>query len=101
MSGRPARSSDASPPRLIVQAAGSDEGFDVFDVIAASADVLQVRSALLFEVGEQLQVKLVRDGAVVTAIARVRAHVGPEDARITELELSVHLEPQPGRRDGC
>ena len=96
MSGRPALSSDTSLPRLLVQAAGSDEGFDVFDVIAASGDVLQVRSALLFEVGEQLQVQLVRDGAVATAIARVRAHVGPDDARITELELSVH--PDPGAR---
>jgi hypothetical protein len=116
MSGRPAVSSDASLPRLLVQAAGSDEGFDVFDVIAASGNVLQVRSALLFEVGEQLRVRielsalsplildlaaspLGRDGAVATAIARVRAHVGPDDDRITELELSVH--PDPGPRRGC
>jgi hypothetical protein len=90
MSGRHALSSDAALPRLLVQAAGSDEGFDVFDVVAASGDVLQVRSAFLFEVGEQLEVRVVREGAVATAIARVRAHVGPDDARITELELSAH-----------
>src|SRR5690348_14211453 len=96
MSGRHALSSDASLPRLLVQAAGSDEGFDVFDVIAASGEVVQVRSAFLFEVGEQLHVQLVRDGAIATAIARVRAHVGLDDARITELELSAPHDPQPG-----
>ena len=98
MSGRHALSSDASLPRLLVQAAGSDEGFDVFDVVAASGDVLQVRSAFLFEVGEQLHVQLVRDGALSTATARVRAHVGPDEARITELELSVDPDPHPGAR---
>jgi hypothetical protein len=95
MSGRHALSSDAALPRLLVQAAGSDDGFDVFDVVAASGDVLQVRSAFLFEVGEQLRVRLLRDGAVATAIARIRAHIGPDDARITVLELSAP-DPQPG-----
>jgi hypothetical protein len=97
MSGRPAPSSDASLPRLLVQAAGSDEGFDVFEVVASSGDLLQVRSAFLFEVGEELHVRVERGGAVATAIARVRAHVGPDDARITELELSPP-DPQPGTR---
>jgi len=89
MSGRPALSSDASLPRLLVQGAGGDEVFDVFDVVAAAGDILQVRSAFLFEVGEQLFVRLERGGAVATAIARVRAHLGPPDARVTELELSA------------
>ena len=99
MSGRPALSSDAALPRLLVQAAGSDEGFDVFEVIAASGDVLQVRSAFLFEVGEQLHVRLERGGVVATAIARVRAHLGPPDARVTELELSAP-DPQAGAASG-
>ena len=98
MSGRHALSSDASLPRLLVQAAGCDEGFDVFDVIAASGNVLQVRSAFLFEVGEQLRVQVVRDGAIATAIARVRGHVGPDDERITDLELSEDPDAQPGSR---
>ena len=95
MSGRPALSSDASLPRLLVQAAG-DELFDVFDVVAASGDILQVRSAFLFEVGEELDVRIERDGSVASAIARVRRHRGPDDARVTELEIAERSDPHAG-----
>ena len=99
MSGRPALSSDSSLPllpRLLVQGGGTEEVFDVFDVIAASGDIVQVRSAFLFEVGEQLRVRIEHGGSVSTAVARVRSHLGPEDARVTELEISEGCEPPSG-----
>ena len=95
MSGRPAPSSDASLPRLLVHGGGTPaDVFDVFDVLGASGDVIRVRSALLFEVGEQLRVQIERDGVVSDAVARVRAHLGPDDARITELEIGERSEPR-------
>ena len=92
MSGRPALSSDGSLPRLLVQGTDSEEVFDVFEVVAAAGDILQVRSAFLFEVGERLHVRIEHDGAAVTAIARVRGHLGPEDGRITELEITARTD---------
>lgn len=99
MSGGPALSSDASRPplpRLLVQGSATEEVFDVFDVVAASSDIMQVRSALLFEVGEQLRVRIEHDGRIASAVARVRAHLGPEDARVTELEISDRTDPRTG-----
>jgi len=95
MSGRPALSSDAALPRLLVQGGESSaQEFDVFEVVEVAGDVIQVRSAFLFEVGEQLPVRIEHEGGVSDAIARVRAHLGPDDARITELEISERSEPQ-------
>ncbi|HZJ64323.1 MAG TPA: hypothetical protein VFD36_12455 [Kofleriaceae bacterium] len=120
MSGRPALSSDASLPRLLVlggsPADASDaseptgasdptgaseptDAFDVFEVLGVSGDIVQVRSALLFEVGEQLRLRIEHEGAVSDALAQVRGHVGPDDARITELEISERSEPR-GRPTG-
>jgi hypothetical protein len=99
MSGRPALSSDSALPllpRLLVQGGGTEQVFDVFDVVAASSDIVQVRSAFLFEVGEQLRVRIEHDGSVSTAVARVRSHLGPDDARVTELEISERSEPRTG-----
>jgi hypothetical protein len=74
-----------APRVLIVDDAGTH---DVFDVISLVDDVVRARSPYLFEVGEELAVRIEQDGAVSDAVARVRAHVGPTDAKITELELS-------------
>jgi hypothetical protein len=81
----PAAVSEASTPRLLVL----DEGqpHEVFDVLALADGVARVRSPFLFEVGEEFTVRIEADGRVSEATARVRAHVGPEEARITELEL--------------
>jgi hypothetical protein len=83
----PVSARDPSTPRLLVL----DEGqpHEVFDVLAlALADgIARVRSPFLFEVGEELAVRIEADGRVSEATARVRAHVGPDDARITELEI--------------
>lgn len=68
---------------------------DVFDVISITEDLVRARSPYLFEVGEELSVRIEQDGVVSEATARVRAHLGPDDAKITELELS---EQSPARR---
>jgi hypothetical protein len=82
----PAAASEPSTPRLLVL---DEEGLhEVFDVLALADGIARVRSPFLFEVGEELAVRIEADGRVSEAIARVRAHVGPDDARITELELS-------------
>jgi hypothetical protein len=86
MSGRPALSSEASSPRLLVLDGGAPH--EVFDVLGVSGNVIRVRTAFLFEVGEELSVRIEQDGNVSDATARVRGHIGPEDARITELEIS-------------
>lgn len=61
---------------------------DVFEVVELADATARVRSTYLFEVGEELTVRVERDGAVQERRARVRAHVGPADAPVTELELS-------------
>jgi hypothetical protein len=81
----PAAVSEASTPRLLVLDDG--QSHEVFDVLALADGTARVRSPFLFEVGEELAVRIEVDGRVSEAIARVRAHVGPEEARITELEL--------------
>ena len=79
-SGKPMESSsDAALPRLLVQGGeSSTEAFDVFEVVGVSGGIVHVRSAFLFEVGEQLPVRIEHEGGVSDAIARVRAHLGPE-----------------------
>ena len=81
----PAAVSDASAPRLLVLDGG--EPHEVFDVLALADGLARVRSPFLFEVGEELTIRIEADGRVAEATGRVRAHVGPEEARITELEL--------------
>ena len=66
----------------------------MFDVLAISEGIARVRSPYLFEIGEELNVRIEQDGNVADALARVRAHVGPDDAPITELEISEHSEPR-------
>ncbi|MBA3452573.1 MAG: hypothetical protein H0T42_05680 [Deltaproteobacteria bacterium] len=64
-----------------------DRSHDVFEVIGIAGGIARVRSALLFEVGEELAVRIEHEGAVTETTVRVRAHVGPADSRITELEM--------------
>jgi hypothetical protein len=66
-----------------------DQTHDVFEVLGIVDGVARVRSPLLFEVGEELSVRLEQDGASQQLTARVRAHVGPPDARVTELVLET------------
>lgn len=64
-----------------------DQAHDVFEVLGIVDGVARVRSPLLFEVGEELAVRLDQDGTTKDLTARVRGHVGPTDARVTELVL--------------
>ena len=91
MQSRAARS-EASSPRVIVL--DDDRPHDVFEVIGIVEGIARVRAPYLFEVGEELAVRIEQDGSVSEAIARVRGHVGPVEARITELELTERTEPR-------
>lgn len=73
-----------------------DTQHEVFDVVAAVGDVIRARSAYLFELGEELTVRIVHDGRISDATARVRAHTGPDEDRITELEISDRSAPRAG-----
>jgi hypothetical protein len=68
--------------------------YDLFDVLEIVDEVARVRSPFLFEIGEEFGVRVEQDGQVFEAQARVRAHVGPPEMRITELELSEQTEPR-------
>lgn len=60
---------------------------DVFDVVDENGPLVRARSPYMFEVGEELRVRVERDGKpAVDATARVRGHVGGPD-KITELEI--------------
>jgi hypothetical protein len=94
MSSRAAPSEASSPaPRVLVL--DSNQVHDVFDVLGTVDSVVRVRSPYLFEIGEELAIRIEQDGMVSDATARVRAHVGPDDARITELEISDRTPPRP------
>lgn len=64
-----------------------DRAHDVFDVLGIADGIARVRSPLLFEIGEELSVRIEQDGRVTETTVRVRGHLGPADARVTELEL--------------
>ena len=65
----------------------ADTGHDVFELVGMTDGVIRARSPFQFEIGEELRVRIEQDGKTTEAVARVRAHVGPLDARITELEI--------------
>lgn len=84
MSGRPALDV-ASGPRVLVR--DGERTHEVFVIIAITDQIVRARSPLLFEVGEELALRIEQNGTTTDVRARVRAHVGPPDARETELEI--------------
>src|SRR5262245_34945394 len=90
MSGRLAVSSAASAPRLLVL--DGDSSHEVFDLVGITGMMIRARSALLFEVGEELCLRIEDGGSVWMATARVLAHTGPDHDRVTELEISERCE---------
>ncbi len=56
----------------------------MFEVIALADGVLAVRSPFLFEIGEELKLRIEDGGAVSDATARVRNHRADG---VTELEI--------------
>jgi hypothetical protein len=78
--------SGAGVPRVLLLDDGKSH--DVFDVLELTDDLVRMRSAFLFEVGEEMKVRIERDGKITEKAARVRAHVADAGGKITELELS-------------
>jgi len=71
-----------------------DKMCDVFELVELTDAIVRARSPFLFEIGEQMKLRIEHDGTVHEAIARVRAHVGTADDKITELEISSRGEPR-------
>jgi predicted nuclease with RNAse H fold len=84
VSGQPATTGAPSPRVLLLD---EDQVVDVFEVVAIDDAVVRARSAFLFELGEDLRLRIEQDGTVREVTARVRAHVGPDTDKLTELEL--------------
>ena len=59
---------------------------DVFEVVGVEDGVTRVRTAFLFEVGEELRLRIEEGGKTRDQAVRVRAHVASADGKITELE---------------
>jgi hypothetical protein len=70
---------------LLVEGSGVH---DIFEVVELTDVVARVRSPFLFEIGEELKLKVERDGQAKDVIGRVIAHVGTAEAKVTELELA-------------
>ena len=69
---------------LLVEGSGVH---DIFEVVELTDTVARVRSPYLFEIGEELVVRIERDGKSADARVRVRGHAGASDDKVTELEL--------------
>ncbi|HET9988778.1 MAG TPA: hypothetical protein VFQ65_09660 [Kofleriaceae bacterium] len=63
-----------------------DKTTDVFELIELDDTVATVRSAFLFEIGEELKLRIEHAGDSRDVAARVRAHVANG---ATELELAL------------
>lgn len=84
MSGQPA-ASGVSEAR--VQLVDGGQTHDVFELVELTDALARVRTAFLFELGEELKLRIDDTGGAFEVPARVLAHVGPGDEKITELEL--------------
>jgi hypothetical protein len=80
----PAREMSGSPASARVLLLDNEQAHDVFDVVEVNGRVIRARSAFLFEIGEELRLR-VED---TERLARVRTHVADADGTITELELT-------------
>jgi len=81
-----------SGPRVLL--VDDDKPCDVFEVVELTDGLVRARSPYLFEIGEEMKVRIERDGTVLDATARVRGHVGNGDDKVTELELADKTEPR-------
>jgi len=93
MAGQAAHSESSAPRVLVLDADKPHDVFDVLGEIDGEDSIVRVRSPFLFEIGEELSIRIEQDGVVSHATARIRAHIGPGDARITELEIIERTEP--------
>ena len=82
---------DEMPSRVLLLDA--DKAHDVFEVVELTDAVARVRTAFLYEIGEEMRLRLEEtDGKASEALARVRAHIGPVGDRVTELELIERID---------
>lgn len=70
----------------------ADKAHDVFDLVELTDAVARVRTAFLFEIGEEMRLRVEEDGRTSEALARVRAHTGTPDDKVTELELIERID---------
>ena len=69
--------------RVLLIEAGSSR--DVFEVVAVEDGLVRVRTAFLFEIGEELKLSIEQDGKTTEAQARVLRHAADG---ITDLEVT-------------
>jgi len=84
MSGDPAASGGS---QARVQLVDGGHTHDVFELVELTDGLARVRTAYLFELGEELKLRIDEGAGAFEVPARVLAHVGPGDEKITELEL--------------
>ena len=70
----------------------ADNAHDVFELVELTETVARVRTAFLYEIGEEMRIQLQEDGKTSEALARVRAHTGTADDKVTELELIERID---------
>jgi hypothetical protein len=74
---------------LLVEGGGTH---DVFDLVERTPGLVRVRTPFLFEVGEELKLRVEDADKTTELVARVRGHVRNGESTITELEVG---EPSP------
>jgi len=60
---------------------------DIFEVVEVTEGLVKARSPYLFEIGEEIRIRIENGDSTREAVARVRAHVGAGSDKVTELEL--------------
>ncbi len=75
--------------RVLLVEAGTSS--DVFDVVELTDTTLLARSPFLFEIGEELKLRIDRDGSIRDATARIKSHRADG---VSELELLEQSEPR-------
>lgn len=70
----------------------ADKAHDVFDLVELTETVARVRTAYLYEIGEEMRIQVEENGKLSEALARVRAHTGAADDKVTELELIERID---------
>jgi hypothetical protein len=83
MSGQPVAGTSTSRVLLVDGA----QTHDIFEVVELTEGRARVRTAFLFELGEEMKVRVEQGGAAFEVMARVVAHAGTGEDRVTELEL--------------
>lgn len=75
----------------------ADKTHDVFEVVEVTDAVARVRTAFLFEIGEEMRLRLEQNGKASEALVRVRAHTGTGYDKVTELEIVERLDDTGAR----